>query len=310
MLARLSDLDLRLLRVFLAVIRSGGITQAQHLLNVSQPTISTQLSTLETRLGFRLCERGRSGFRLTDKGSEFARMAADLITRIEEFERQARNMDKQLVGTLDIGLIGHTPINHSVRLAEAIAKFRQRDQAVRFNVSVLSPSAIEESLLSDKIQIAIGYFWHRVQALDYTSLFIERQIAYCGFHHPLFPTAGNLSPKDLQECNWAWRSYAVPQAMPSIAPQRITAVADNMEAMAVLIMSGHLGYLPQHFAEPYIARGLMAALNPKEYRYDVTFHVVSKKHREINEITRTFLSDLRSAYLDESQSTRQATMAR
>lgn len=297
MLARLSDLDLRLLRVFLAVVSSGGITQAQTLLNVSQPTISTQLATLETRLGFRLCERGRRGFRLTSKGGELARMARELIGRIEEFERHAQNIDRQLFGTLDIGLIGHTPIDQNIRLASAIARFRQRDQAVQFNMSVLSPSAMEEMLLSDRIQIAIGYFWHRVQALDYTSLFLERQMAYCGCHHPLFARAGQLSSQDLQDCDWAWRSYAIPQASTSIPAQRVTAVADNMEAMTVLIMSGHLGYLPQHFAEPYVARGLMAPLNPSTYRYDVTFHVVSRKRRETNEITRAFLSDLRHAYL-------------
>lgn len=299
MLGRLSDLDLRLIRVFLAVLRSGGITQAQSVLNVSQPTISTQLSTLETRLGFRLCERGRRGFRLTHKGEEFAKMAGELIGRVEEFERHARNIDRQLFGTVDIGLIGHTPVDHNIRLANAIGRFRQRDQAVQFNISVLSPGAMEEMLLSGKIQIAIGYFGHRVQALEYTSLFLERQVAYCGCHHPLFARAGNLTSQDLQDHDWAWRSYAVPQALTSIPAHRVTAVTDNMEAMTVLIMSGHLGYLPQHFAEPYVARGLMAPLNPAEHRYDVTFHVVSRRRRETNEITRAFLSDLRSAYLGE-----------
>ena len=65
MLNQLSDLDLRLIRVFLSVLDAGGISAAQTALNVSQSTISTQLATLETRLGFRLCERGRAGFRLT-----------------------------------------------------------------------------------------------------------------------------------------------------------------------------------------------------------------------------------------------------
>ena len=62
MLGRLSDLDLRLVRVFLAVVDASGVSAAQMTLNVGSSTISTQLATLETRLGFRLCDRGRGGF--------------------------------------------------------------------------------------------------------------------------------------------------------------------------------------------------------------------------------------------------------
>ena len=69
MLGRLSDLDLRLVRVFLAVVDASGVSAAQMTLNVGSSTISTQLATLETRLGFRLCDRGRGGFKLTPKGA-------------------------------------------------------------------------------------------------------------------------------------------------------------------------------------------------------------------------------------------------
>ena len=64
MFSQLTDLDLRLIRVFLAIVDAGGVSPAQATLNVGQSTISTQLATLETRLGYRLCERGRGGFSL------------------------------------------------------------------------------------------------------------------------------------------------------------------------------------------------------------------------------------------------------
>ncbi len=39
----------------------------------------------------------------------------------------------------------------------------------------------------------------------------------------------------------------------ALAPRNIGAVADNMEAVAMLVLSGrHLGYLPEHFAAPYV----------------------------------------------------------
>src|SRR5260221_560007 len=71
MFSQLTDLDLRLIRVFLAIVDAGGVTPAQATLNIGQSTISTQLATLETRLGYRLCERGRGGFPLTARGGQF-----------------------------------------------------------------------------------------------------------------------------------------------------------------------------------------------------------------------------------------------
>ena len=141
MLGRLSDLDLRLVRVFLAVVEAGGIAAAQMTLNVGASTISTQLATLETRLGFRLCERGRSGFRLTPKGAAFAEMAHGLMNAIGDFQQGARNLDKQLVGHLRIGLIGHMPPEQNSRISAAIARFRQRDEAVRMTLLVRAPGS-------------------------------------------------------------------------------------------------------------------------------------------------------------------------
>ncbi|MGX5878522.1 LysR family transcriptional regulator, partial [Burkholderia gladioli] len=297
-LGNLSTLDLRLIRVFLAVADAGGVTAAQAVLNVGQSTISAQLSSLETRLGYRLCERGRSGFRLTPKGERFQAMSRKLLVALDEFGGAARHMDKQLVGTLNIGLIGHTPISQNARIAEAIAAFRTRDEAVKFSISVRPPGDLEEKLLGDEIQIAVGYFWHRVPVLDYTPLFVERQVAYCGRGHALFEQAGALATADVAGHEWAWRTYPLPEAQLSTSPDRVTGTADNMEAVALLILSGHhLGYLPEHFAAPYVAQGLLAPLNPELLNYDVTFHMVVARRAKKDPIVAAFLEDLASAHL-------------
>ncbi|MFD1561721.1 LysR family transcriptional regulator [Paraburkholderia silviterrae] len=301
MLGSLTDLDLRLLRVFVAVVEAGGVSVAQTTLNVSQPTISAQLSTLETRLGYRLCERGRSGFRLTEKGERMYELATTLLAAAEEFALKARHLDRKLVGTLGIGLIGHTPISQNARISEAIASFKRRDEAVRFSISVKSPGELEEQLLNGDIQIAVGYFWHRVPTLEYTPLFVERQIAYCGRGHPLFKRAGKLAPAEVADHEWVWRTYPTPEAQHSTTANKVTAQADNMEAVSLLILSGHhLGYLPQQFAAPHVRRGLLAALNPKELTYEVTFHMVTQKRSSHDPIVQAFLEDLRNAHPQEA----------
>ncbi len=51
MAPRLDTVDLRLLRVFVAVVEARGFTAAQTVLNVGASTISNHISALETRSG-------------------------------------------------------------------------------------------------------------------------------------------------------------------------------------------------------------------------------------------------------------------
>lgn len=296
MLGTLSDLDLRHLRVFLAVVDARGVATAQHSLNVSASTISTQLAGLEARLGFRLCERGRGGFRLTDKGARFTELARTLVAAVDDFGVQARNMDRTLVGTLRVGTIGHLPFDENIRISQAIARFRQRDEAVRLHLVIRSSRILEEQLLSGELDAAIGYFWHHPPLLRVTPLFRERQVACCGRDHPLFARAGAVSVEEAHAYPWVWRTGILPED-DSAAPTEIAAYADNMEARAMLILSGHhLGYLPQHYAQSYQAQGLFALLNPGQLCYDVTFSLATRQPERMNEITHAFVEDLTAVF--------------
>lgn len=297
MLRTISDLDLRLIRVFLAIVDAGGVSAAQAMLGVGQSTLSSQLATLETRLGFGLCERGRGGFRLTAKGQRFVDLARAALLGLEAFSAQARNMHRQLVGNLAIGLIGNAPLQYNVLMGRAIERFRLRDEAVRLSVLVRGPRELEEMLLRDELQLAVGYFLHRAPALEYTVLFRERQIAYCSAAHPFAARAGAIGVDEAAEADWAWRTYPLPEAPLTGRPRHVTAEADNMEAAAILILSGaHLGYLPEHFAAPYVEAGLLHALDPAVFSYDVEICMVARRRGYLGDITAAFVQDMRAAW--------------
>ena len=61
LLGTVTDNDLRLLRVFRAVVACGGFAAAELELNINRSTISRHIKDLETRLGVTLCRRGRAG---------------------------------------------------------------------------------------------------------------------------------------------------------------------------------------------------------------------------------------------------------
>ncbi|MEP4335349.1 MAG: LysR family transcriptional regulator, partial [Roseobacter sp.] len=82
---RLSKVDIHLLYVFAIVAEARGFAAAQAILNTSPSTISRQISDLEKRLGGVLCQRGRSGFVLTDFGQRVVSAANELFDSLELF---------------------------------------------------------------------------------------------------------------------------------------------------------------------------------------------------------------------------------
>ncbi|MEU3791470.1 LysR family transcriptional regulator [Streptomyces fructofermentans] len=76
-----APLDLSLLRTFLAVHRAGSFTAAARMLGLSQPTVTTQIRSLEDRLGRELFERVPRGVVSTPVAEELAaRVSAPLDT--------------------------------------------------------------------------------------------------------------------------------------------------------------------------------------------------------------------------------------
>ncbi|MGP4046580.1 LysR family transcriptional regulator [Streptomyces sp. 2A115] len=69
-------LDLSLLRTFLAVHRAGSFTAAARFLGLSQPTVTTQIRSLEDQLGRELFERRPRGVVSTSVADELAAQVA------------------------------------------------------------------------------------------------------------------------------------------------------------------------------------------------------------------------------------------
>ncbi|MEV7739656.1 LysR family transcriptional regulator [Streptomyces sp. NPDC088921] len=82
-----APLDLNLLRTFLAVYRTGSFTAAARLLGLSQPTVTTQIRTLERQLGRELFERRARGVTPAAYADE---LAARIVQPLDSLATVAR----------------------------------------------------------------------------------------------------------------------------------------------------------------------------------------------------------------------------
>jgi DNA-binding transcriptional LysR family regulator len=84
------DLDLRLVRYFVAVADELHFGRAAARLYVSQPALSKQIRKLESQLGFPLLVRDSRHVTLTTRGSRFHADARDLLDLAERMQRPVR----------------------------------------------------------------------------------------------------------------------------------------------------------------------------------------------------------------------------
>jgi len=296
MLSQVRDLDLQLLRLFMTVVESGGFSAAQGELGIGQSTISTQMAKLETRLGFRLCERGKAGFRLTPKGEEVVLAARKLFAAIEVFKVEAQGMADKLLGELRIGISEALDPNTLDRLGSAIRLFRQRNQAVHIELLSATPAELERRLLHDQLHLAVGYFSGAQPAIEHRPLFSEDQALYCGRGHPLFERK-KLRLEDLHDQDGVHHPYRFLQLDEPWQSSVSSARSEQVEGSLAFVLSGaHLGYLPTHVAAPWIASGQLRAVLPHSLGFAVQFHVGSHRGRQPSEAQNAFVADLFSVF--------------
>lgn len=85
------------IRAFIAVARCGKFSQAAVELDLTQPTVSHAIATLEADLGIQLLFRGKKGVHLTPAGENILRHCDRAIDAIEDIQQEA-NRCKSLGG--------------------------------------------------------------------------------------------------------------------------------------------------------------------------------------------------------------------
>lgn len=273
-----SPTDLRLLRVFRAVVRHKGFAAAQDELGLSPATISNHVGRLEQRFGIRLCERGRKGFSLTADGGRILDAAEALLRSVENFTSIVGSVKGELSGTVHLGMVDAMHTNRDVQLDKAIAAFVKAAPRVHLHVEIASPQELLQRLVDGRYGAILTPIEAHHPSIVALPLYREEQRLYCGRGHPLFGTRKGLSLATVREYPYVSRSYMLEAVQSHDEGFDHRATTSHMEAITILILSGQfLGYLPTHFAKSFVATGQMRSLLDRKLAYFDTFHLAVRR---------------------------------
>jgi len=274
-------------------------------LNIALSTISRHVRDLEIRLGLGLCRRGRGGFALTPEGEQVYEAALDVLSATDAFRSRLHDIHRRLGGDLHIAVFEKTVSNPQARIAEALARFQRQVPSARLHLHVGSIGAIERGVIDGQFHIGVIPEHRSSELLSYQELFDETMLLYaCRGHSWFEQPRSRLDWEDLRQQPLAALGYHSPN-MELAHQHRLerSATASDQEAVATFILSGRfVGFLPDHYAEPFVQANRMRAVSPERLRYSCRFLTICRQSPKISRLTQAFHQTLCDSHSPTSPS--------
>ena len=158
-------MDIRVLKYFLAVAREQSFSVAAQRLFLSQPTLSRQLSELESELGKPLFIRSNKGVTLTDEGMMLRKRAEEIVELVEKTEQEIKQSNDNISGTVYIGA-GET---YAVKLIADTARELKTDYPqIQYSFFSADGTSVLERL--DKGLLDFGLVFQQADRTKYESI--------------------------------------------------------------------------------------------------------------------------------------------
>ncbi|WP_461536738.1 LysR family transcriptional regulator [Spongorhabdus nitratireducens] len=97
------NFNLRKLEIFFEVVRCGNISRAAQRLSLTQPAVSSAISSLESEVGFLLFKRTKYAAELTPEARHMAESVDHILASCRNLERLSDELRNGRVGKLQVG---------------------------------------------------------------------------------------------------------------------------------------------------------------------------------------------------------------
>ena len=299
-------MEIRVLQYFLAIAREQSIIRAAESLNLSQPTLSTQIKHLEEELGKQLLIRGTKGSRkvtLTEEGMILRKRAEEILELVKKTENEITLSDSIIMRDVYIG----TGETDGIRLLAKTGKNLQKTHP-QIHYHITSGNAIFVMEQLDKGLIDFGIVFGRPDLKKYDSLKLPSKDIWGVLMPKDSPLADKdtISPEDLwdkplilsqQEANGG----EVMQWMKK-KPSHLNIVSTyNLLFNASLLVEEGLGYAICFDNIIHTSQNSNLCFRPLAPELTTEMSIIWKKYQVFSKPAEKFLSALRESFSSEKQ---------
>ena len=160
-------MDLKQIEYFVRVAELGGFTRAAAALGIAQPALSRQVRLLEVELRQNLLTRDGRGAVPTEAGRLLLAHGRGILHQVERAREELGRVRGALAGRVAVGLPTSLARMLTVPLTRA---FRQQMPEATISISEGLSTAMQESLVNGRLDIAVLYNVRPSPELDITAL--------------------------------------------------------------------------------------------------------------------------------------------
>jgi DNA-binding transcriptional LysR family regulator len=175
-------MEMRQLRYFAAVARTGSFSQAARECRIAQPSLSQQIIKLEEEVGERLFERTQRKALLTAAGSLLLPHAVRILEVARVGQQEIREMGGQVRGKI---LLGALPTIAPYFLPGIIVSFREKYPAVGLMLHEDTTQRLLRALEENELDLALISEAPRSPRIEIQHLFSEELFLCLPALHPL-----------------------------------------------------------------------------------------------------------------------------
>ncbi|MEO8360567.1 MAG: LysR family transcriptional regulator [Vicinamibacteria bacterium] len=147
-----TELELRHLRIFVAVVEAGTYTGAAKVLGLSQSTVSETLSALERTLGTAIFRKVAKGSVLTPSGEALLPHAHRILDQTSELIADLAKVSTSVIALLTVGTVESLS---AYVLPSHLAAWRSRWPKARVEVVTSDCTQIRESVAAGKYDLGL-----------------------------------------------------------------------------------------------------------------------------------------------------------
>lgn len=171
------------LRYLIATADEGNYGRAAARLNVSQPSVTRAIQSLETELGVDLLRRGRGGFGMTEAGALFVAAARKLLDEADAAAGLARRAAQGEIGTIAIGFEASVVL---ARMPALVALYKREHADLVFEFLEMTTADQTAALLDRRIDMGVVAPFAPDDRIEAAPFISERLHAAVWSGHPTF----------------------------------------------------------------------------------------------------------------------------
>jgi DNA-binding transcriptional LysR family regulator len=190
-------LDAHQLNIFVVAAELENFSEAARQLNLTQPSVSAQVQSLERLLGVELFHRAGRQISLTEAGQALLPLAREMVQLSIHIEEMMASLSGTAVGHLKIGC--STAVGR-YSLPRMIARFREQYPQVEVSCNVMTRKSTLVALLEGRLHLAVTSAREFSKDIEYRHLTTDPIVLIVPANHR-WASRGQIKPQELLQEN-------------------------------------------------------------------------------------------------------------